>query len=58
MEWEDMRYAALLVALFYIVLGIGGLIWPGPLLSVRQQHLSLPIGLYTFGAARVGMGSR
>jgi hypothetical protein len=51
-----MRSAALLAALFYIVIGLGGLVWPGPMLAVRQQYLSLPAGLYTFGAIRVAMG--
>ena len=51
-----MRSAALLVAVFTIVVGIGGLISPDSLTTVRRLYFATPVGLYTAGAVRVAMG--
>ena len=51
-----MRSAALLVALFTIVVGIVGLVSPDSLTMVRRLYFSTPVGLYTAGAVRVAMG--
>ena len=51
-----MKSAALLVALFTIVVGIGGLISPESLTEIRRLYFATPARLYTAGAVRVAMG--
>src|SRR5438552_17189368 len=51
-----MRVAALLVALFTIVVGIGGLISPESGTEIRRLYFATPVRLYTAGAVRVAMG--
>jgi hypothetical protein len=51
-----MRTAALLVALFTIVVGIGGLIAPESGTEIRRLYFATPVRLYTAGAVRVAMG--
>ena len=51
-----MRIAALLVAFFTIVIGIGGLISPDSVTTVRRLYFATPVGLYAAGAVRVAMG--
>jgi len=50
------RSAALLVAVFTIIVGIVGLIYPDSVTTVRRLYFSTPVGLYTAGAVRVAMG--
>jgi hypothetical protein len=51
-----MRMAALLVALFAVLVGVVGLISPASLTAVRQQYFATPTGLCTAGAVRLAMG--
>ena len=51
-----MRSAALLVALFTIVVGIVGLVSPDSLTTVRRLYFATPVRLYAAGAVRVVMG--
>ena len=51
-----MRSAALLVAIFTIVVGMVGLIAPDRVTTVRRQYFATPVGLYAAGAVRVAMG--
>ena len=51
-----MRIAALLVALFVVVVGIVGIASPDSVTTVRRQYFATPVGLYTAGAVRVAMG--
>jgi len=51
-----MRSAALLVAIFTIVIGVVGIVSPDSLTTVRRQYFATPVGLYTAGAVRVAMG--
>ena len=51
-----MRYAALLVALFSIVIGIGGLISPESGTEIRRLYFATPARLYPAAALRVAMG--
>ena len=51
-----MRIAALLVALFIVVVGMVGIVSPDSLTTVRRQYFANPVGLYTAGAVRVVMG--
>ena len=51
-----MKYAAFLVALFTIVVGIVGLVSPDSVTMVRRLYFSTPVGLYAAGALRVAMG--
>jgi hypothetical protein len=53
---KGMRIAALLVALFTIVIGIGGLISPESGTEIRRLYFATPVRLYTAGAVRVAMG--
>jgi hypothetical protein len=53
---KAMRIAAFLVALFTIVVGIGGLISPESLTEIRWLYFATPARLYTAGAVRVAMG--
>src|SRR5687768_728672 len=51
----SMRMAALFVALFTIVVGIGGLISPESGTDIRRLYFATPVRLYTAGAIRVAM---
>jgi len=51
-----MRIAALLVALFTIVIGIGGLISPESGTDIRRLYFATPVRLYAAAAVRVAMG--
>jgi hypothetical protein len=51
-----LRFAALLVALFSIVVGIGGLMSPESGTEIRRLYFATPMRLYTAGALRVAMG--
>jgi hypothetical protein len=51
-----MRIAALLVALFTIAIGIGGLISPESGTEVRRLYFATPVRLYAAAAFRVAMG--
>ena len=51
-----MRIAALLVALFIVVVGMVGIVSPDSLTTVRRQYFATPVGLYVAGAVRVVMG--
>jgi hypothetical protein len=51
-----MRIAALLVALFIVVVGIVGIVSPDSVTTVRRQYFATPAGLYAAGAVRVAMG--
>jgi len=50
-----MRIAALLVALFTIVVGMVGIVSPDTLMTLRRLYYT-PGGLYAAGAVRVAMG--
>jgi hypothetical protein len=49
------RFAALLVALFTIVVGIAAIVSPDSMMTIRRSYYT-PTGLYTGSAIRVGMG--
>ena len=51
-----MRYAALLIAVVTIVVGIVGLVSPDSVTTVRRLYFATPAGLYAAGAVRVAMG--
>ena len=51
-----MRAAAFLVALFTIVIGVGGLISPESGTEIRRLYFATPGRLYTAAAVRVAMG--
>lgn len=51
-----MRIAALLVALFTIGVGTGGLVSPERGTEVRRMYFATPGRLYAAGAVRVAMG--
>ena len=51
-----MRSAALLVALFTIVVGIVGLVSPDSVTTVRRLYFATPVRLYAAGAVRLAMG--
>jgi hypothetical protein len=51
-----VRIAALLIGLFTIVVGIGGLISPERGTEIRRLYFATPARLYTAGAVRVAMG--
>jgi len=51
-----VRSAALLVALFTVVLGIAGLVSPDSVTTVRRLYFATPVRLYAAGAVRVAMG--
>ena len=48
--------AALLVALFTVVVGVVGLVSPASVTAVRRRYFATPTGLYTAGAVRLAMG--
>jgi len=51
-----VKIAALLVALFAIVVGIAGLVSPDGVTAVRRLYFATPVGLSAAGAVRVAMG--
>ncbi len=51
-----MSSAALLVALFTIVVGMVGLVSPDSMTTVRRLYFATPVGLYAAGAVRVATG--
>ena len=51
-----MRIAALLVGLFTIVIGVGGIISPESGTEIRRLYFATPARLYTAAAFRVAMG--
>ena len=53
---RSVRSAALLVALFTIVVGIAGLASPNSVTTIRRLYFATPVGLYAAGAVRVAMG--
>jgi hypothetical protein len=48
--------ATLLVALFSVGVGIGGLISPERGTEIRRQYFATPVRLYAAGAVRIAMG--
>jgi hypothetical protein len=50
-----MRIAALLVALFAIVVGVVGIFTPDSLMTIGR-YVVTPVGLYAIAALRVGIG--
>jgi hypothetical protein len=53
---KDMRFAALLVALFTIVVGIVGIVSPDGGTTLRRLYYATPGRFYTAGAVRAAMG--
>jgi hypothetical protein len=53
---KSLRFAALLVALFTIVVGIWGLVSPESGTTVRRLYFATPVGLYSAAALRIAMG--
>jgi hypothetical protein len=51
-----VRSAALLVALFTIVVGIVGLVSPNSVTTARRLYFATPVGRYAAAAVRVAMG--
>ena len=51
-----MRSAALRVALFTIVVGIGGIVSPDSFMTLRRLYFATPGRFYSAGAVRVAMG--
>ena len=51
-----MRSAALLVALFTIVVGVVGLVSPDSVTTVRRLYFATPVRLYSAATVRIGMG--
>ena len=50
-----MRFLALLVALFVMVVGVAGVVSPESLLAVGR-YVVTPVGIYLIAALRVGIG--
>ena len=50
-----MRIAALLVALFAIVVGVVGIVTPDSLMTIGR-YVATPVGLYVIAAIRVAIG--
>ena len=50
-----MRIAALLVALFAIVVGVVGIFMPDSLITIGR-YVATPVGLYVIAAIRVAIG--
>ena len=53
---RSTRIAAFLVALFTIVIGIGGLMSPESGTEIRRLYFATPVRLYTAAAVRIAMG--
>jgi hypothetical protein len=51
-----MRIAALLVALFTIVISIGGIVSPDSIMPLRRLYFATPGRFYTAAVVRVAMG--
>jgi hypothetical protein len=51
-----VRVAALLVAVFTIVVSIAGVIAPESLTATRRLYFATPVGLYVAAAVRLAMG--
>jgi hypothetical protein len=51
-----MRIAALLVALFTIVVGMGGIVSPDSFMTLRRLYYATPGRFYAAGTVRVAMG--
>lgn len=51
-----MRITALLVALFTIVIGIGGIMSPESGTEIRRLYFATPVRLYAAAALRIAMG--
>ena len=51
-----MRFAAWLVALFTVVVGIVGLVSPDSVTTVRRLYFATPVSLYAAAVLRVAMG--
>jgi hypothetical protein len=55
--WKRLvTFAALLVAVFTIVVGTVGLVSPDGLTAARRLYFATPVGLYAAGAVRLAMG--
>jgi hypothetical protein len=51
-----VRFAALLVAVFFMAVGVVGLVSPESGTAVRRLYFATPVGLYSAAAVRVAMG--
>jgi hypothetical protein len=51
-----VRFAALLVAVFFMAVGVVGLVSPESVTTARRMYFATPVGLYTAAAVRVAMG--
>ena len=51
-----MRFAALLVAVFFMAVGLAGLVSPESGTTARRLYFATPVGLYSAAAVRVAMG--
>ncbi len=51
-----MRIAALVVALFIIVIGIGGIVATDSAMTLRRLYFATPSRFYAAGAIRITMG--
>ena len=51
-----MKFGGLLVALFTVVIGIGGIISPESGTEIRRLYFATPVRLYAAAAIRVAMG--
>jgi hypothetical protein len=55
-RWKALRLAALLFALFTIIISVGGFLFPDAFMTVRRSYYATPGRFYTVGAIRVAMG--
>ena len=53
---KDMRIAALLVALFTIMIGVVGIVSPDGGMTIRRLYFETPGRFYAAGAVRLAMG--
>jgi hypothetical protein len=53
---EHVKIAVLLVALFTIVVGVGGIVSPDSVTAVRRAYFATPVLLYAAAVVRVAMG--
>jgi hypothetical protein len=53
---KEIRIAALLIALFAMVVGMVGIVFPDSLTTVRRLYFGTPVVLYAAAAVRIGMG--
>jgi hypothetical protein len=54
--WKALRIAALLFALFTVVVSIGGFVSPDGFMTLRRSYYATPGRFYAAGAIRVAMG--